>query len=91
MPETVSDHDEVEKKQDRAADKAPFFGKHREDKIRVLRGQEVEPVLRAVQKAFAEEPPRADRDLRLNDVIARAQRIAIGIEKGQDAVALVLL
>ncbi len=45
--------------------------------------------LRAVQEALAEEPARAERDLRLQDVIAGAERIVLGVEKGVDAVALV--
>ena len=55
----------------------------------MLRRQKVEPVLRAVHEAFAEKLARADGDLRLNNVIAGAERIAIGIEKRQDAVTLV--
>ena len=35
------------------------------------------------------QPPRADRDLRLDDVPAGAQRVGFGIEEGQDAVFLV--
>src|SRR5581483_11473154 len=89
LAQAVGDHDEVEKQQHGAADKAPFLGKNREDEIGVLRRQKVEAVLRAVEKALAEEPPRADGDLRLNHVIAGAERIAIGIEKSEDAVALI--
>ena len=35
-----------------------------------------------MQEALAEQPARADRDLRLQDVIAGAERIALGIEEG---------
>ena len=34
------------------------------------------------QKALAEQPARAERDLRLQDVIAGAERVALGIEEG---------
>ena len=86
---TISDHDEVEQQQNDATDKAPLLGKHCEDKIGMLRRQKIEPVLRAVQVTFAENPSRADGDLRLDDMISGAQRITIRIEKCQDAVALV--
>ena len=56
----------------------------------MLFGQKIEPVLRAVQKTFAKNLARADGDLRLNDVIAGAERVAVGIEKGQNAIALIL-
>src|SRR5262245_58141587 len=55
----------------------------------MLGGQEIETVLRAVEIAFAEEPAGADRDLRLNHVVAGAQRITIRIEKGQNTCTLV--
>ena len=44
-----------------------------------------------VQEALAEQPARAERDLRLQDVIAGAERIALRIEEGEDAVLLVIV
>ena len=49
----------------------------REDEIRFLFGQEVEPALRALQEAFAREAAGAHGDLGLGDVPARAQRIGL--------------
>ena len=47
--------------------------------------------LRALEEALAEEAARADRDLRLGDVIAGAERIALGIEEDQHPLALVIV
>ena len=43
------------------------------------------------RKPLPNSAARADGDLRLGDVIARAQRIAVGIEEGQHALALVFV
>ncbi len=75
----------------RAADEAPLLGEHREDEVGVLLGQEVELVLRAVQVALAAEHARADGDLRLDDVVAGAERVGLRIEEGQQALLLVRL
>ena len=44
-----------------------------------------------LQEALAEQAARADGDLGLGDVVAGAQRIAVGIEEGQHALALVFV
>ncbi len=45
----------------------------------------------AVHITLAEYAARADGDLRLNDVIPRAQRIALGIEEGEHALTLIVM
>jgi hypothetical protein len=44
-------------------------------------GQVVEVALRALAEALAEQPARADRDLRLGDVVAGSERIALRGER----------
>ena len=44
-----------------------------------------------LQEALAEQAARADGDLGLGDVVAGAQRIAVGIEEGEHALALVFV
>ena len=38
-----------------------------------------------------QKPPGAQRDLGLDDVVARAQRVLLGVEEGEDALALVVV
>ena len=47
--------------------------------------------LRAVRPALAEETARADADLRLQDVEAGAERVAVGMEPRIEAGALVVV
>ena len=53
------------------------------------RRQEVEGSLSAVTEALAPESARSDRDFGLNDVIAGAQWVLIGIEKREQPFLLV--
>ena len=46
--------------------------------------------LAALQKALAEEPARAERDLGLQDVVAGAERVAVRIEERINPVLLVI-
>jgi hypothetical protein len=73
------------------ADESEFLGQRGEDEIRVLFGQEVEAALRALHEAAPGPSPRAERDLALRDVIARAQRVGGGVEERVDAPVLVVL
>src|SRR3546814_19065192 len=52
---------------------------------------DLEMALGAVEITLAEDATRSDRDLRLADVIARAQRVAFGIEEDQHAIALIIV
>src|SRR5690606_39765409 len=54
-------------------------------------GQVVQVRLRALQPALAGQAAGADRDLRLDDVPAGAQRIRLRVQEGEDAVLLVRL
>jgi hypothetical protein len=47
--------------------------------------------LGAVEPALAEQAARADRDLRLDDVVSGTQRIRFRIKKGQHAATLVIV
>ena len=62
-----------------------------EDEVGVLLGQEIELALGAEQEALAGHAARAERDLRLGDVIAGAQRILLRVEEDLDAAALVVV
>ena len=54
-------------------------------------GQVIEMALCAVQEAFAENTARSDGDLRLADMITRAQRIALGVHEDKDALLLIFV
>ena len=54
-----------------------FLADHGEDEIGRALGQELQLRLAAVHPALAEHAARAERDLALDDVIARAQRIGL--------------
>src|SRR3546814_10261721 len=47
--------------------------------------------LGSVQETFAEDPTRSDRDLRLADMIACAQRITFWIKEYQHALLLIFV
>ena len=74
-----------------AADQAEFLADHGEDEVGLLLRQEVQVALRALQEALAPHPARAERDLRLDDVVAGAERVALRVEEGVDARALVVV
>ncbi len=57
----------------------------------MLDGQESELALRPAAESLAGEPARAHRDLRLSDLIARAEQVAVGIQERADARLLVVL
>src|ERR1051326_5341023 len=86
----VADQDDIEPEQDQAADEAEFLRDHREDEIGLLLGQKAQMGLGPEQEPLAEEPPGAERDLRLGDVIARPERILLRVEKGIEAGLLVI-
>ena len=52
-------------------------------------GKIFEVALASVEEALAPDAARPDRDLRLGDVIAGAERIAFGIEEHVDPLALI--
>ena len=72
-------------------EQAELFADHREDEVRRALGQEFELRLAAVHPALAEHAAGADGDLRLDDVIAGAERIGLRIEEREHALALVVV
>src|SRR3546814_3664575 len=62
-----------------------------EGEVGLALGQVIEMALGAVEITLAEDATRSDRDLRLADVIARAKRVAFGIEEDQHAIALIIV
>jgi hypothetical protein len=57
----------------------------------VLLRQKTESVLGALEKPLAAEHARTDGDLGLDDMIAVAKRVTLGVEKGQHPLLLVFL
>src|SRR5690606_39706640 len=47
--------------------------------------------LRPRQQPLAKDPAGAEGNLRLHDMIARAERIILGVEKGENALFLVVM
>ena len=90
-PYPAPENDEIEEEQNRAANEAEFLAHNGEDKVRMVLGQEVQLTLCAAEKPLAKEHARANRNLRLDDVIARAERIDVRIHKHHDAHFLVIL
>jgi hypothetical protein len=54
-------------------------------------GQIFEVALRAVEEALSEDAGRADRDLGLDGVVARSERVGLRIEEASEARALIIL
>ena len=89
--EPAADDEHVQHHQHEAADEAPLLADHREDEIgRALR-QEFELRLAAVHVALAEHAARADRDLRLDRVIAGAERVVLRVQEREHALPLVVV
>ena len=86
-----ADDEQVAGEQRDEAEQAEFLADHREDEVGRALGQEFELRLAAVHPALAEHAARADRDLRLDDVVAGAERVALRVEQRQHALALVVV
>src|ERR1700683_1421004 len=81
----------VEREDQELSEQAEFLADDRENEIgRTLR-QKFQLRLAAIHVSLAEYAARADRNLRLDDVVARAQRIGLGIQKSQYALTLVIM
>src|ERR1700678_2270582 len=87
----ASDHDAVQRQNEQLAQQAELLADDGEDEIGGPFRQEFKLRLAAVHIALAETPARADRDLRLDDVVSGAQRVVFGIEEGQYALPLVIV
>ena len=44
-----------------------------------------------LHEALAHQPARADGDLRLEDMVAGAERVALGVDQGQHALLLIIM
>ena len=87
----AADDEHVQQISTKQPDQPPFLADHGEDEIgRALR-QELELRLAAVHVALAEHAARADRDLRLDGVIAGAERVGLRIEEREHALPLIVV
>ena len=89
--QAAADDEQVKAEQYEHTEQPQFLAHDGKDEVGIAFRQELELRLAAVRPAFAEQSARAYRDLRLNDVVAGAQRIGVGVEQGQYALLLVVL
>ncbi len=87
--QSAQEQEDEEREQQHRADEAKLLAEHAEDVVGGLGAQVVELGLGAVRQAFAEQPARADADLRLKDVEAGAKRVSGWVQEEADALALV--
>ena len=87
----IGDQQDIECEQQEPADHVELLRQHAEDEVGPHLGQVIEMALRPLQQSLAEHPARAERDLRLHDVIARAERVILRIEEGQHAFLLIVM
>src|SRR5882762_2363159 len=73
------------------AEEAELLADDGEDEVGGALGEEFELCLAAVHPALAEHTAGADRDLRLDDVVAGAEWIGLRVEKHEHALALVVV
>src|SRR5438067_41746 len=86
----TQDDEQVQSQGDEHSDEALLFGKDREDEIVVRDRQELVLPLRALPESLAGQSARANRDARLDRLIAGAAWILLGIDEHLDARALVI-
>ena len=87
--EAEGNHQRQQRQHGKRAHQAEFLGQHGVDEVGLLLRQEIEVPLGALQEALAPQPARTERDLGLDDVVTRAERIALGVEEHVDALALI--
>src|SRR5512147_2808490 len=83
--------DEVQENDDAGADEARLLGDDGEDEVRMALRQKGHLALRPLAVPLAGDLAGADRDLRLVRMIAAAQGIGAGVNKGLDPVLLIRL
>src|SRR5581483_3422196 len=84
------DHEkEIEPEHDDDADEAPLLAEHCEDEVGVARGEKRELRLRSLLETLPVNAAGTDRDLCLRHLIARLERIALGVEEDHHALALI--
>src|ERR1022692_2762306 len=87
----ATDHHPVEGQDQQLAEQPELLADDREDEVGRTLGQELELRLAAVHVSLAEYAARTDGNLRLNDVIARAQGVGLGVQERQYALALIVV
>src|SRR5712692_4557381 len=88
-PESAGNERAVEGQQQDRTGESELFGVDRKDEVCSLLGQKIKARLSCFEHALAHASARADCDLRLDYVIAGAERIGIGIKKTRDPFSLV--
>jgi hypothetical protein len=83
--------DAVEQHHGQRAEQPQLLAHDRVDEVGVAHRQVRERLLRALQVALADEAARADRDLGLDDLVARAARVLLGVQERLDAPLLVVV
>ena len=84
------DDQQIQKQQHHAPGKTPLLGKNRKGEIGVPLGKKGELRLGAFHESLAEQAAAADGDFGLDNVISGAQGILLRVEKGEDALFLVI-
>src|SRR5213075_1149669 len=84
----LQDQEQVEPEDDGHADEAPLLAEDGEDEGGVAGGEELQLRLRPLLEALSVNAAGADGDLGLRDLIAAPERVAVGVEEGDDAVLL---
>src|SRR5277367_6030996 len=87
----ASDDDAVQNQEHETGQQSELLADNGEDEVGRAFRQEFELCLTTHHVALAEQAARTDRDLRLDDVVARAERIVLGFQEGQDALALIVV
>src|SRR5882724_7288277 len=87
----AADDDAVQDQEHQTRQQTEFLANDRKYEIGGTFRQEFQLSLTAHHIALAEHPAGADGDLRLDDVVSRAERIVFGIQKRQDALALIVV
>src|SRR5579863_9027562 len=87
----AADDDAVQDQEHQARQQTELLSNDRKYEIGGALGQEFQLRLTAHHVALAEHTAGADGDLRLDDVVSRAERIVFGIQKRQYALALVIV
>src|SRR6202162_5764482 len=81
----AADDEHVQHEQQQQAEEAELLADDGEDEVGGALGEEFELCLAAVHPALAEHAAGADRDLRLDDVVAGAEWIGLRVEKHEHA------
>src|SRR5207244_5294465 len=89
--ERTQNHEQIKAERHQDAGKPLLLGKHREDEIVMSDGEKPQLTLRPLLETFSGQSTRADRDARLDLLIAGAFCILCRIEKRRDTGLLIRL